>query len=305
MVSPPALSVCIVSWNTRDLLDACLLSIEGAPDSTSREIIVVDNASADGSAEMVRKRHPEARVIANEHNLGYAVGNNQAIEAASGELLLLLNPDIIVAGGALDTLVGFLDGTPAAGAVAPRLVLTDGSTQASCRSFPTPDVVLYEVLGLSRLFPRSRRFGKYRMTWWDYDDERPVPQPMASALMIRREVVEQVGVMDERFPIFFNDVDLCKRIWEAGWEIWFTPRACLVHVGGASTSQVRKNMLVQSHRSFLRFYRKHYYGKLPWWQYWGAVALLRVGHALRVFTHDVNSFLRGRSPAPAGNRTQM
>jgi len=292
MNARPELSICIVSWNTRELLDACLVSIRAIPDRITREVIVVDNASADGTAEMVRINHPDATLIANDANVGYAAGNNQAIAASTGELILLLNPDIVVLERALDTLADFLRGRTQVAAVAPRLALMDGATQASCRSFPTPDVVLYEALGLSRLFPRSRRFGKYRMTWWDYDDERAVDQPMASALMLRAEVLAQVGEMDEQFPIFFNDVDLCKRLWDAGWEIWYTPRASMVHVGGASTSQVRRRMIDESHRSFIRFYRKHYAGRIPTGQYLGALALLRVGHAVRVAVHALRSLLR-------------
>jgi len=207
-VSAPELSICIVSWNTSELLDACLRSIAEAPDTVTREVIVVDNASTDDTVEMVQQGHPNVVLIANRENRGYAAGNNQAMAVARGRLILLLNPDIAVHAGALDVLVRLLNERPQAGAVAPRLLLPDGLVQASCRSFPTPDVVLYEALGLSRLFPRNRRFGKYRMTWWDYDDERPVDQPMASALMVRREVLDEVGVMDESFPIFFNDVGL-------------------------------------------------------------------------------------------------
>ncbi len=286
-MSEPALSICIVSWNTRELLDACLVSIRTIPDEVTREVIVVDNASGDGTAEMVRADHPEVTLIANADNRGYAAGNNQAIEVARGEMILLLNPDIVVLEGALDTLVRFLEDHAEAAAVAPRLVSPDGSVQASCRSFPRPDVVLYEALGLSRLFPRSRRFGKYRMTWWDYDDERPVDQPMASAFLVRRSVLEEIGLMDEQFPIFFNDVDLCERIWDAGGEVWYTPHASMVHVGGASTGQVRRRMLIESHRSFVRFYRKHYRGKIAWWRYAGAVALLQVGYVLRLLLHDL------------------
>ncbi|MGI5816752.1 MAG: glycosyltransferase family 2 protein [Armatimonadota bacterium] len=291
-MSGPTLSIVIVSWNTRDYLDACLRSIDHAPDVVTREVIVVDNASADGTAEMVARRYPDVTLIANDDNRGYAAANNQGIALARGEHLLLLNPDIVVHEGALDTLARFLQSHPQAGAVAPRLILPDGSVQASCRSFPTPDVVLYEALGLSRLFPRSRRFGKYRMTWWNYDDERTVDQPMASAITVRGEALKEMGVMDEQFPIFFNDVDLCKRLWDAGWEVWFTPEASMDHVGGASTGQVRRRMLRESHRSFLRFYRKHYRGRMAWWKYQGAIALLRLGYAARLLAHDIRVGLR-------------
>lgn len=291
-MSAPTLSIVIVSWNTRDYLDACLTSIRDVPDEVTREVIVVDNGSEDGSAAMVRRAHPSVTLIANEANVGYAAANNQGIETASGEHVLLLNPDIVVHEGSLDTLVRFLQRHPAAGAVAPRLILPDGSVQASCRSFPTPDVVLHEALGLSRLFPRSRRFGKYRMTWWDYDDERPVDQPMASAILLRGEALDQVGGMDEQFPIFFNDVDLCKRLWDAGWEIWFTPEASMDHVGGASTRQLRRRMLIESHRSFVAFYARHYRGTMQPWQYYGALALLAVGFWARMLAHDLRALLR-------------
>ncbi len=290
----PTLSICIVSWNTRDYLDECLSGIRETSDEVSREVIVVDNASEDGSADMVRDEYPEATLIANDDNCGYAAGNNQAIEVATGEHVLLMNPDIVAHEGALDNLVDLLDRRPEAGAVAPRLILPDGSVQASCRSFPTPDVVLYEALGLSRLFPRSRIFGKYRMTWWDYDDERPVDQPMASALLLRGAALKEVGGMDEDFPIFFNDVDLCKRLWDAGWQIWFMPSASMDHVGGASTSQVPRRMLVESHRSFVRFYRKHYRGSICPIIYVGALALLGIGYRLRLLARGMRRTTDGK-----------
>jgi len=278
----PDLTICIVSWNTREYLLRCLESIREAPDLATREVIVVDNASQDGTVEAVTAAHPEVKLVQNAENVGYAAGNNEAIRRASGRHILLLNPDIVVHPGSLDALLDVLRRRREAGAVAPRLILPDGTVQASCRTFPTPDVILWEALGLSRLFSRSRVFGKYRMTWWDYDDERRVEQPMASALLIRGETIDQVGPMDEGFPIFFNDVDLCMRIHEAGWEIWFTPEASMDHVGGASTSQAPRRMIIESHRSFVRFYRKHYRGELPWWSYYGALLLLGVGFRFRL-----------------------
>lgn len=301
-MNAPEVSICIVSWNTRNYLEACLQSIREAPDRVTREVIVVDNASSDDSADMVQALYPDVTLIANAENVGYAAANNQAIAAARGEHILLLNPDIIVHPGALAALLAVLHERPRAGAVAPRLLLPDGSVQASCRSFPGPDVVWYEALGLSRLFPRSRVFGKYRMTWWDYDDERQVEQPMASALMLRGEALREVGGMDEDFPIFFNDVDLCWRLREAGWEIWFTPKATMDHVGGAATSQVRRRMLLESHTSFVRFYRKHYRDRLPVWQYAAAIALLKVGHLARLVAYDIGRLLRRGNDRPGDSR---
>ncbi len=278
----PDLSVCILNWNTRDHLGRCLDSLREHPGGLELQTIVVDNASRDGSPDLVRERFPEAELVANDQNLFYAAGNNQAIARATAPHVLLLNPDIVVTPGALGALLACAGRHPRAGAVAPKLLYPDGRLQASCRTFPTPDIVLYEALGLSRLFPRSRRFGKYRMTWWAYDDEGPVDQPMASALMLRREALDEVGVFDEAFPMFFNDVDLCKRLWDAGWEVWFTPTATMIHEHGAATSKVPLRMALESHRSQVRFYCKHYCGRVNPLAYWGALALLSLGLGWRL-----------------------
>jgi GT2 family glycosyltransferase len=169
--------------------------------------------------------------------------------------------------------------------VAPRLRGPDGKVQLTCRSFPGPDVVHYEALGLSRLFPRSRVFGKYRMSWWGYDDARPVDQPMASALLVRSAALDEIGLFDEQFPMFFNDVDLCRRLWDAGWEVWFTPAAEMTHLGGAATRQVRREMIIESHRSFLAYYRKRVRGRTNAIAYGMAVLLLKVGQWVRLASH--------------------
>ena len=278
---PPLLSICLVNWNTREYLRACLQSIRNTVADLDREVIVVDNASADGSAAMVAEEFPEVALIANEENLKYARGNNQALEAATGRFRLLLNPDVVLLPGAVAELLTALDRHPKAGAVAPKLVHPDGSPQLSCRTFPNPSAIAYEALGLARLFPRSRRFGAYRMSWWDHDDERRVDQPMASALMLRAAALDEAGLFDEAFPIFFNDVDLCRRMLDAGWEAWFTPQAEVIHHVGGSTRQVRRAMIAESHRSLLRYYEKHYRGRVSPAAYHGARALIRLGGALR------------------------
>jgi len=277
----PELSVCVVNWNTRELLDACLSSLAETAAGIVLEVIVVDNASWDGSAGMVRERHPNVILLENDDNVGYAAANNQALTTARASFKLLLNADIVIHPGALQELLQFAREHPRVGAVAPRLVYPDGTLQRSCRSFPTPDVVIYEALGLSRLFPCSRRFGKYRMTWWDYGEARPVDQPMASALLLRQEALDEVGLFDGQFPIFFNDVDLCSRLWETGWEVWYDPQATMTHHEGASTSQVRREMIAESHRSFLRYYRKHYRGRVNLLAYWTAVTILTIGRWIR------------------------
>ena len=283
-------SVCIVNWNTREHLRECLRSLQENVAGVEIEVVVVDNASGDGSAEMVREQHPWVKLLAQEENTGYAAGNNAALQETGGRYKLLLNADIVVKPGSVEYLVGFLDGHEQAGAVAPRLRHKDGSIQRTCRSFPDPDVVLYEAVGLSRFFPRSKRFGKYRMSWWDYGDERMVDQPMASALMLRDEALGEVGLFDENFRIFFNDVDLCRRLWDEGWEVWFTPEVEMIHEGGASTGQVWGDMIVESHRSMMRYYRKHYRGKALGPAYGLAMAALGAGMYVRLIGHT----LRGR-----------
>jgi len=280
----PDLGICIVNWNTRELLDRCLQSIHEHAGALSVDVIVVDNASSDGSADMVSAKHPWVRLTANADNRYYAAANNQGLRELDAPYKLLLNPDIEVHAGSLETLVRFLQGNHHAGAVAPRLRGPDGKVQFTCRAFPGPDVVLYEALGLSRLFPRSRRFGKYRMTWWDYNDARPVDQPMASALLLRGDVLKPGRLFDEQFPMFFNDVDLCRRLWDVGWEVWFTPEAEMTHLGGASTRQVRREMVIESHRSFLAYYRKHYWRKINPVAYGAAVLLLQAGLWARLAT---------------------
>jgi GT2 family glycosyltransferase len=258
------LSVVIVNWNTRDMLLGAVRSIEDQPQETDLEIIVVDNASPDGSADALARSFPAVRLIRNATNDGYARGNNQGIAAASGRYVLLLNPDVIVPSGALDRAVAHMAARPDVGALGARLVGTDGNVQRSVRGFPTPLSVACEALGLSRAFPRSRRLASYRMGWFDYDRESEVDQPMGTFLLIRREALDRVGVLDERFPIFFNEVDWCFRAKRAGFHILFVPDVTITHYGGAGTGQVAARMAWESRSGLLTYFRKHYGGARHW-----------------------------------------
>lgn len=258
------LSICIVNWNTRDYLRECLTALQTYPvQGAETEIIVVDNASTDGSAVMVAEEFPQAYLVASKENVGYAQGNNEALSRARGEWVLLLNPDVIVHKSSLTLALRFGRDHPKAGAIGARLVGPDGETQRSVRSFPDPWPVLWEYAGLSRRFPRSRLLGAYRMTWFDYDRPAEVDQPMGSFLLIRRAALDQVGLMDPQFPIFFNEVDWCWRAKrQCGWQIWYTPDVVVTHYGGGSTRQVKTRMIRESHRSLLAFYDKHYKGRI-------------------------------------------
>lgn len=269
-----------MNWNTRDLLRACLQSLYRYPPDVSFEVIVVDNASEDGSAAMVRAEFPQVVLIANSENRGYAGGNNQALAQAQGEYVLLLNPDTEVFPDTLDRALAFLEAHPDAGAVGAKQFFPGGRVQASVRGFPTPANLLWEVSGLARLFPRW--LGGYRMRGFTYDGVAVVEQPMATFLMVRRAVVEQVGLMDEAFPLFFNDVDWCYRIVQAGWRIYFVPEVQILHHGGASTRQVRLSAIRESHRALEVFYRKHYRGRVNPLLYALCIGAIRVGGWVRV-----------------------
>ncbi len=222
------LSIVIVSWNTRELLRASLNTVKAELDEPSSllandtEVFLVDNDSKDGSAQMVADDFPWVKLIANKENLGFAKANNQAINICTGRLILLLNPDTEVKPGALKVLADFLDAHPKAGIVAPQLLNTDGSVQRSCRAFPTFNGMLFELMGLSKIFPDQPRFREYKMLDWNHDDEREVDQPEGACLMVKREVIERVGTLDEGFWMLFEEVDWCYRIKQNGWQIWFT-----------------------------------------------------------------------------------
>jgi GT2 family glycosyltransferase len=252
------LSIVIVSWNTRELLRKCLQAVTAERETCSMEVFLVDNNSADGSAQMVASEFPWVKLIANRDNLGFAKANNQAIWLATGRKILMLNPDTELHPGCLAQLIRFLDEHPDAGVVAPQLLNTDGSIQQSCREFPTLRGMLYELFGLSRFYKQVPEFGRYKMLEFNHDVRCQVDQPQGAALLIRREVLEQVGMLDEDYFMLFEEVDWCYRVKQAGWQIWFDPAARLVHHHGQSIKQVKPAMIVSSHKGLYRYWRKHH-----------------------------------------------
>mgnify|MGYP002078437655 CR=1 FL=1 len=252
------LSIIIVSWNVRDLLERALACVSTTVRASSFEVIVVDNASDDGSVAMVRERFPEVRVIANPENVGFGRANNQGAALARGRYLLLLNPDAFVHAGTLDQLVAFMDAHPDAGAAAPRLRYEDGRLQRSVTSFPTVLTELWTTIGLDRAFPKHPVFGRYKLTYWAMDDLRPVDALMGACLLLRREVVNQVGLFDEQFFMYSEEVDLCYRIQRAGWKNYFVPSVEATHIWGGSSQRVPTQTFLRLFRSRVQFFRKHY-----------------------------------------------
>ena len=280
------LSISIVSWNTRDLLKQCLESVFAHLDGVDTEVIVVDNASEDSSPDMVEREFPQVVLIRQTSNGGFAQANNVALAESSGKYFLLLNSDTIVHPGSIKRLVDFMESIPEAGAAAPKLLNLDGSLQRSCSIFPSPATELYDAVYLSKLLPRSKLFGGYAMSYWDFDQERDVDFAGGSCLMLRRSALDQVGALDEGYFMYTEEADLCYRLKQAGWRVVFLPDAQIVHIGGQSTKRCASRMAVQLPISRHRFIRK-FQGSGPAALFKGAVAL---GSALRLLAWSPSWF---------------
>jgi N-acetylglucosaminyl-diphospho-decaprenol L-rhamnosyltransferase len=273
----PDLGIVIVSYNTRDLLRTCLRSVYASKVDFTFEVCVVDNASPDGSTDMVAAEFPQARLIANTENVGYPTANNQGLHAFGFAELpnsqlanlpafaLLLNPDTEVPPDALARMVDFMAKYPDAGIAGPKLVLPDGSLDLACRrSFPTPEVSFYRLIGLSRLFPRSRRFGRYNLTYLDPDQVTQVDSVVGAFMLVRAEAIAQAGLMDEQFFMYGEDLDWAYRIQAAGWKVYYNPAVAVLHVKRAA-SRHSPRAQVEFYRAMHTFYDKHYAAQTPWW----------------------------------------
>ena len=264
------LGIVIVNYNTRDLLRTCLETVYASEGDVSFEVCVVDNGSTDGSAAMVAEVFPQVRLVANPDNQGYPAANNQGLRAFgfpdaadAPRFALLLNPDTELPPSALREMVAFMDAHPDAGVVGPKLVRRDGSLDLACRrSFPSPEVAFYRLVGLSRLFPRSRRFGRYNLTYLDPDQVSEVDAVVGAFMMIRREAIRQVGLMDETFFMYGEDLDWCYRIKGAGWRVYYNPAVTVLHIKRAS-SRRNPRARVEFWRAMSIFYRKHYAHQTP------------------------------------------
>ncbi|HER43697.1 MAG TPA: glycosyltransferase family 2 protein, partial [Candidatus Eisenbacteria bacterium] len=215
------LSIIIVTHNSRSPVEKCIASIEEHPPSGSFEIIVVDNESGDGTPDMIAARFPSVRLIRSGANIGYSRGVNRGIRAAGGRHLLILNPDITVGEGSIDRLVDFLERTPDAGIAASKLVYPDGRLQHSCRRFYDFTVLLLRRTFLGRLFPNARILREHLMMDYDHESARSVDWVIGACMLVRREAIERVGLLDERFFLYFEDLDWCYRTQKAGWKLYY------------------------------------------------------------------------------------
>ncbi len=253
----PRLSIVVLSWNTRELLRDCLASIERQHPAFATEVLVVDNDSHDGSAELVEKEFPQLTLIRNDRNEGYSRGNNIGIEASSGEFVLLLNSDTVILDDALERAVDFAATHPEYGAIGCQLINPDGSIQRACHRFPTLLTALFFDTILERVWKKNPVLHRYFMRDWDHADSRVVDQPPGAALLVPKKVLDQVGLLDEGLPIFFNDVDFCLRLRDAGYRVFFLAEARIIHHVGQSTRQLQDFPVIYT-TNRIAFYRKHH-----------------------------------------------
>jgi GT2 family glycosyltransferase len=266
---PPSLAIVIVSFNCREPLRQCLSGLQVG--GTLSRVVVIDNASTDGTAEMIRQDFSSALLVANAENRGFAAACNQGIRATTEEFVLLLNPDTLPEATGLRALLQTMIDQPTIGACGPRILNPDGTLQRSCRRFPTLGVILCAELGWQE---------PYRMSGWAHDTTREVDQLMGSCLLLRRAALEQVGLLDERFFLYFEEVDLCWRLKRAGWRVLFVSQASVVHLGGQSSAADRSAALRHRYRSLFEFYRKHF----PRWQLPLLRGAVQLGALLRALT---------------------
>ncbi|MBI1882416.1 MAG: glycosyltransferase family 2 protein [Chloroflexi bacterium] len=270
------LSIIIVNYNTRDLLRDCLNSIYNSHGNLKFNVIVVDNASPDGSANMVESEFPQVILVASQVNGGFAHANNQGLrrvgfnadsppQAHAPRYALLLNPDTLLPPTALADMVAFMDNHPEAGAAGPKLVRPDGSLDLACRrAFPTPEISFYRMVGLSKIFPHSRLFGRYNMTFADPNELIEVDSVVGAFMLVRREAIAQAGLLDEVYFMYGEDLDWAYHIKANGWKIYYNPMVVVTHVKRAASRHSPKAQM-EFYRAMDVFYRKFYADSTPFW----------------------------------------
>ncbi len=278
------LAIVIVNYNTRDLLRGCLASILASRLQAPYAVYVVDNHSTDGSAEMVRSEFPGVQLIEQATNSGYAAANNVGLRAAGCEgpapprYALLLNPDTLLNPDDLAGMLAFMEAHPEAGAVGPKLVRQDGSLDKACRrSFPSPENAFYRLSGLSRLFPRHPRFGRYNLEHLDPDQPAEVDSLVGAFMLMRGSALQEAGLLDERFFMYGEDIDLCYRIKACGYKNYYYPAVTVLHYKGAASRQRSAASIVHFYEAMARFHNKHYQARtfflVNWLIYLGIVIL--------------------------------
>jgi GT2 family glycosyltransferase len=256
------LSIIIVSYNVTYFLEQCLISVLKACKNIDAEIWVVDNHSADNSVRMVQEKFPQVKLVANKDNLGFSVANNQAIKSSNSEYVLLLNPDTVVQEDTFEKCLAYMDANPEAGALGVKMI--DGNGQflpESKRGLPTPEVALYKMAGLNKLFPKSRRFGKYHLSYLSENDIHEVDVLAGAYMLLRNTVLEEIGLLDETFFMYGEDIDLSYRVTKAGFKNIYFPDTSIIHYKGESTKRMSVNYVLIFYKAMIIFADKHYTGR--------------------------------------------
>lgn len=258
MSLPPVVSVVIVSWNARDFLRECLESLYTRVALDPIEVFVIDNASTDGSPEFVEKSFPHARLIRNESNLGFSRANNIGIRLCTGRYICLVNSDVTILDDCFGKLVAFMDSNPHVGLAGPRMLDAQRKTGRSCRGFPTVWNMFCHALALDSLFPSFKPFGGYIMRFWNQESSRSVDILGGWFWIARRSALSEVGLLDESFFFYAEDMDWCRRFRNSGWQIAFVADATSVHYGGGSSKRAPLKYIIQQQRADLQYWKKHH-----------------------------------------------
>jgi GT2 family glycosyltransferase len=285
MEHPPMVSVVIVSWNAKAFLAECLETLMQQPCKYTMEVLVVDNASTDGSPEFVESNCPEVRLIRNESNLGFSKANNQGMEQTTGKYICLINSDVHILDGCLTKLVDYMEANPKLGMGGPSMLSADGKVGRSCRGFPNVWNMFCHAVALDSLFPTSKLFGSYSLRYWSQDTNRPVDIIGGWFWIVRREALTQVGLLDEGFFFYAEDMDWCKRFHQHGWGVAFLADAASVHYGGGSSRQAPLKYFIQEQRADRQYWRKHHRPLERALYYWICVlhqVIRFIGHGLLI-----------------------
>jgi len=295
--SVPDISFCIVTYQAKDYLKACLDSIENCKIPLNYEIIVVDNSSTDGTQTMLETNFPQVRIVQNAGNMGYTVPMNQAMRLGSGAYLIQLNPDTIVKENSIEILIDFMQNHPGVGVCGPKVLNSDGSLQKQCRrGEPKPLAVIGYFFKLGKIFPENRSLNEYLLAYLPEDQTSAVAGVAGSCMLIRRSVIDQIGYLDEQFFAYQEDADFCRRARQAGWEGYYVPSAEIIHYGGQGGTRVQPfRSILAWHTSYYIYYRKHLAKDYPFYFNWFYYLLIagKLGISLLV-----NLFRRERFAGP-------
>ncbi len=284
-------SIIIVNYNTKKLTEDAIKSVFNSRTGFSYEIILIDNHSSDGSVNYLKQQFPEIKIIENYKNLGFSKANNQGIKIAKGRYILLLNSDTIINVETLETMIDFMDRNKRIGASGCKVILPNGKLDEACRrGFPTPSASLFYLLGLAKIFPESPTFNRYHLGHLDIDEDYPVDSLVGAFMIVRKETINEIGLLDEEFFMYGEDIDWCYRIKEAGWIVYYYPYTQIIHYKGASSRKKPFKIVYEFHRAMFLFHKKHYEKKYAFIVNWFVYA----GISIKLASATIKNLMKRR-----------